>query len=136
MDDFFSCSPVRSASLTASRLRNTATGCPIFIIAWANSSPIAPRQLSAVVMCTSSGWFSGAASAPVRSSCAFPGGTAADQNTEQEDDDPSHGRPRCGMAARRLGGNLARISGSVYGGALDLAAGTIEAWHAMNAACG
>src|SRR3954447_18980828 len=61
---------------------------------------------------------------------------AADQNTEQEDDDPSHGRPRCGMAARRLGGNLARISGSVYGGTLDLAAGTIEAWHAMTAACG
>src|SRR4029077_2892054 len=61
--------------------------------------------------------------------------SAADQNTEQEDDDPPHERPRCAMAARRLGGNLARISGSVHGGALDLAAGTIEAWHARNAAC-
>ena len=40
------------------------------------------------------------------------------------------------MAARRLGCNLAQISGSVHGGALDLAAGTIEAWHARNVACG
>src|SRR5262245_21267491 len=77
IEAFFSCSPVRSASLTASRLRNTATGCPVFSMAWANSSPVAPRQESPVVMWSKSGWFSGLAKAPVRSSWALPGGTDA-----------------------------------------------------------
>src|SRR5947209_10236585 len=48
-----------SASLTASRLRNTATGWPTFNIARANSSPVAPRHESPVVMWSKSGGFSG-----------------------------------------------------------------------------
>src|SRR5215471_19520587 len=77
IEAFFSCSPVRSASLTASRLRNTATGCPIFSMARANSSPVAPRQDSPVVM-----RFAG------RDRRHQP---ATEDKTEQENDDPLHG---------------------------------------------
>src|SRR5262245_8023663 len=106
IEAFFSCSPVRSASLTASRLRNTATGCPIFSMAQANSSPVAPRQESPVVMWSKSGWFSGLAKAPVRSSCAWPGGTDAVSP-------PPRKRPSRKMTIRCMGVTSLQHVGSV-----------------------
>src|SRR6516164_7512074 len=96
IEAFFSCSPVRSVSRTASRLRNTATGWPIFNMARANSSPVAPRQESPVGHVEQERMIFRAGQGPgelvVRLAgwdrCNQP---ATEEKTEQENDDPLHG---------------------------------------------
>src|SRR5215471_14090176 len=80
--------------LTASRLRNTATGWPTFNIARANSSPVAPRQESQVIMWRRMVFRAGQGAGEIV--VRFPGRDrphqpATEEKTEQENDDPLHG---------------------------------------------